>query len=179
MSYDDMDHCSWVEANIAGLKTRVTPSDRRKHKEDGSGICGAPDELNPFQRQVITILGVIGSGIYNAPIEWRSIYWRSRCVSVLWRGELATIDSDKLTTLVFLAHAASVRISISPKMRHLELTFHAREPKNSGDFWHNNHPSPLEAFERLSERFPASHRIRRREGKPTRDHAKTGGHSNG
>lgn len=163
MSYDTMDHCGWAENNIAAAKTRITASDKRRHNEDGSGIIGAPDKLNPFQRQVITILGVIGNGIYNAPIEWRSIYWRSKCVSVLWRGELATIDSDKLTTLVYLAHAASIRVCISPRAsRHLELLFHCREPRTTGDFWHNNHPGPMEAFERLDARFPLDHPIRDR-----------------
>jgi hypothetical protein len=160
MSYDTMDHAGWVERNIAASKRgRIGAADRRRQSE-GRGWFAAPDALNPFQCRAITILGVIGGGIYNAPIEWDSVCWHHpEMLRLNWRHSMSTFDFSELTVAVLLAHDAAIRLSITPKMRWLEIVMHERRPRQPGDGSCQGHPTVDEAVERHRRRFPIGHHI--------------------
>ncbi|MGU3495896.1 hypothetical protein ACLBXM_17790 [Xanthobacteraceae bacterium A53D] len=160
MSYDTMDHVGWVEEEVAAVKKiRMTAADQRL-KLEGQGWFAAPDKLNPFQQKVITILGITGRGIYNAPVVWSSVVWRHPWLMILsWRQSMASFDFDQLTTMLFLAHDARIRLEVAPKMRHLELHFHKREPRAAGDRTFVGHPSLEQAVAAHRARFPLTHPV--------------------
>jgi len=145
MSYARMDHARWLESNIAAVKQSkrpLTAAQRRRLAED-KGWHAAPDKLNPFQRQVATIIGIVGGGIYNAPVEWERVTWGRRGMHVPWRGYLDTFDFNRLTMLVLLAHEARIRVGVEPHtMREVVISFFAR--RHAGDIG-TRHPSIDEA----------------------------------
>ncbi len=159
MSYDTMDHVGWLERNIAAAKGGANKSDRRR-AQDGKGWLAAPEKLNPFQQRVFTILGIVGGGIYNAPIEWDSVVWRHpRMVHLNWRSELATVDFSGLTTVVLLCHDARIRMSINANMRFLGLGFHERDPWTEEMHFSRGHMSIEQALARHRGRFPLGHHV--------------------
>ena len=159
MGYDRMDHAGWVQENI-GYKKRWKPTPAEaKAAKAGRGWHGAPDVLNPFQRRVFNILGVVGGGIYNAPIHWGSVEWRSNFLVVNWPYELATRDFRGLTDLVFLAHDAGIRVAISPNYWKLQLIFHSRERPPEGGSVCKGHPTLATAVSDHRKRFPDDHPI--------------------
>lgn len=125
MSYATMDHADWVERNIAAHKSILS---RKPRKDCRKGWSGAPDKLNPFQRTCMHILGIVGGGIYNAPISWETIEWGGdRWLRVAWRSELSTFDGAELSKLVFLAHECRIRVSVgAANFRHVEIMLHRR-----------------------------------------------------
>lgn len=103
------------------------------------------------------ILGIVGNGIYNAPISWDTVFWRSRMVAVTWRNSLATFDFTALTRFVFLCHEARIRGEISSKgFRHIEI--HLSERVAAGSIG-NRHPNLDEAVAAFRQEFPADHSI--------------------
>lgn len=159
MSYDTMDHAGWVERNIAAVRCgRMSAIDRRRRAQ-GRGWWAAPEKLNPFQCRVMTILGIVGGGIYNAPIEWESVHWASWFVFVNWSSSLSTVDYRGLTDAVLLAHDAGIRLEIAPAMRWLRLGFHDRERQTPEMGISQGHPSLETAIERHRKRFPTGHHI--------------------
>lgn len=156
MSYFNMDHAGWVQRNIAAYKKhKPTAADRRSAAEH-KGWFAAPDELNPFQRRAFDILGIVGGGIYNAPIAWRSIVWHPRFIIVKWRNNLATWDFCQLTRFVFLCHEARIRGGIAASMRELEVALHERVAEGPISL---RHPNLDEAVAAWREEFPATHSI--------------------
>jgi hypothetical protein len=158
MGYQNMDHASWVESNIAASKRVATNLKRRTKRSDNTkGFSAAPDTLSEFQAKVFDILGMVGGGIYNAPIAWESIQWGSIGISIPWDQPLATWDFQQLTMLVFLCHEARIRCSIKPHgPRCLLLAFHQRE---AGDEFSRRHPNLDEAVAAFREYLPEQHRI--------------------
>ena len=155
--YINMDHAGWVERNIAAAK-RVTPnaSERRKMAER-KGWFAAPDQLNPFQRRAFDILGIVGNGIYNAPISWKTVYWDERVIAVSWRNSLATFDFSQLTRFVFLCHEARIRGDISPKdFRHVEIMMSERVHEGRGT---QSHPDLAEALQAFRIEFQSGHSV--------------------
>lgn len=152
MSYENMDHAEWAQSNITAAKTRAGSKRPRK------GLANAPDHLSEFQIKVMDILGMVGNGIYNAPIAWGAIDWDyGRGVAVPWRNDMATFDFYQLTALVFLCHEARIRVQISPhNNRHLLLSFWQR--KATGGMG-ERHPNLDEAIAAFREYLPADHRI--------------------
>lgn len=151
MSYATMDHAKWMEDQNAALNRHG--SKRRRWKP-------LPEKLSEFQAKVIDIVGIVGGGIYNAPIcsperiEWEYGFGG---VSLTWERELATWDGCQLTQLVFLCHAARIRCSIDAVApRRFRLSFWQR--KTSGDIavWHPNLEQAVAMF-RLY--LPEDHRI--------------------
>lgn len=135
MSYHTMDHAGWVERAC-----RVT--------------------LNNFQRRVVDILGIVGGGIYNAPINNGKTDWNygGDGVSVVWKDGMATWDMNRLTLLVFLCHLARIRCDLqSAGPRQLRLSFWQR--KEEGGIA-ERHPDLAEAVAALESYLPADHRIR-------------------
>jgi hypothetical protein len=134
MSYFDMDHAGWVRA----AKKR---------------------ELTPFQARVMNICGIVGGGIYNAPIAWETVDWSygGRGVSLIWKSSMATFDFPQLTWLVLLCHDARIRVEISsaaPRM--LRLSFWQRADTGSVS---QRHPSIEDALADVRELIPSTHSI--------------------
>lgn len=157
MSYINMDHAGWVQNNNdAGKKLHRTKRDARKALEY-KGYLAAPDELNDFQRRAFDILGIVGGGIYNAPISWETVYWAPNTIAVNWSNGLATFDFSQLTKLVFLCHEARIRADISPKgFRHVEITLSQRSHEGSISL---RHPDLDEAVSDFRGYFPTTHSI--------------------
>lgn len=157
MSYNTMDHAGWVERNIAAAKDIAG----KKRRDNTKGWAAAPDKLNDFQAKVMDILGIVGGGIYNAPIAWDAIQWKGWAggVAVPWRSgnSFATFDSAPLTRFVFLCHEARIRGEIrihSPN--HFLLCFWPRVAEGGVG---ERHPSLDEAVAGFREYLPADHRI--------------------
>lgn len=157
MSYVNMDHAAWVQSSINGGKSHLTKSQIRKAKEHSRGWAAAPDELNDFQKRAFNLLGIVGSGIYNAPIAWDSVYWRPKTIIVSWYKGLGTWDFMELTRFVFLCHEARIRGYIGPLApRYLEI--HLSERAAAG-MMQERHPGLQEAVNAWRDEFPADHSI--------------------
>lgn len=103
MSYAHNDHWEWVESNYPGVK------------------------CSELGKQVANILGFVGRGIYNAPINAKKVNWDNPLwVEVSWRSGMANWDFPQLTLLVIECHRRMVRVEISPNMSTLKLMFHQR-----------------------------------------------------
>ena len=151
MSYATMDHAEWMGHHLT--------AELRRAQESGKRLPDAPEVLSEFQKRVVDIIGMIGSGIYNAPIANR-IDWNygGRGVAFIWKRELSTWDFNQLTLLVFLCHAARIRCqleSAGPKM--IRIAFWQRE--EAGDMA-IRHPNLAEAIEIFEEYLPKDHRVR-------------------
>jgi hypothetical protein len=157
MSYLTMDHAAWVQCNLEASKKILTKTDLRRAKEKSEGWAAAPGQLNEFHKRAFTILGIVGGGIYNAPISWKTVFWHPRMISCAWRNELGTFDFNALTDFVFLCHAARIRGSIGPRAKcHIEI--HLSERRSEGRMC-EKHPSLEEALTAWHARFPSDHTV--------------------
>jgi hypothetical protein len=151
-----MDHAGWVEENNKGANQVY--ANRRAYKP-------APEKLTRFQAKVMDILGMVGGGIYNAPINWQKVVWSfgGRGMSVPWRdGRMATFDFYALTNLVLLCHEARIRCEVRAKSAgHFELTFFQRSHEGGIA---TRHPNIDEAVAAFREYLPADHPIIYRAG---------------
>jgi len=101
-SYVNLDHAAWMQKEI-DIKRHI----KRKGWEK------LPEKLSEFQKRVCNIIGIVGSGIYNAPISIDSIDWNyGSGIAMNWKREMATWDFNQLTMLVFLCHEARIRCSL-------------------------------------------------------------------
>ena len=85
--------------------------------------------------KVANILGYVGNGIYNAPINYRKINWEDDYyIGVNWNSPMSNWDFPELTKLVIECHRQMIRVSIAPNMRSIKITFHQRKTrdKNAG-----------------------------------------------
>jgi hypothetical protein len=155
--YINMDHAGWVERNIAASKRHLTKGDLRKAREEHRGWAAAPDTLNDFQRRAFTILGIVGGGIYNAPIAWKTFYWQPRVLICAWHKGFGTFDFSDLTRFVFLCHEARIRGHIGP-LSHGHLEVCLSERRASGPV-QDRHPNLDEAIAEWRASFPADHSI--------------------
>jgi hypothetical protein len=164
MSYIAMDHAGWVREMIAYNQKRKPMARERQAAAEHRGWWGAPAELNEFQVRAITILGIVGGGIYNAPIAWSGVWWHPEAIGVSWYKGLATFDFSELTTLVFLAHEARIRASIAPcNPKHVEIHLHRRAATGSMS---RRHPDLDEAVAAWRALLPVDHPVRYREPEP-------------
>lgn len=111
MSYNTMDHAKWMEDTLAAIRRHRAEKKPRKNAKP------IPESLTEFQKRVVDILGIVGGGIYNAPIKPDAIDWDYGFggISVVWvKPNMATFDYCQLTLLVFLSHVARIRVDISP-----------------------------------------------------------------
>ena len=106
MSYAHDNHHEWVERN-----------------------CGV--KCSELGKNVANILGYIGCGIYNAPINVEKVDWANeRYIRVNWERGLSNYDGQALTDLVLVCHQKMVRISVSPCNFHLlKLEFWQRHQR--------------------------------------------------
>ncbi len=146
-----MDHAGWVEENNKAYNQ--INAKRRAWKP-------VPEKLNRFQSKVMDILGMVGGGIYNAPINWEKVAWSfgGRGLSVPWRdGRMATFDFYALTNLVLLCHESRIRCEVRAKATgHFELTFFQRSHEGGIA---SRHPNIDEAVAAFREYLPADHPI--------------------
>lgn len=164
-SYINMDHAGWVQSAIDGAKPRATKADKRKAAEHSRGWAAAPDELNAFQKRAFNILGIVGGGIYNAPIPWNSMTWRSRMIICSWHQPLATFDFQQLSRFVFLCHEARIRgeiTALAPGYLQIMLSERVAAGEMSA-----RHPNLEEAIAAWRKEFPEDHSIRYREPEGT------------
>ena len=152
MSYATMDHARWVSSNV--LKYR-----KRKPNQPQM-----PLELTEFMARVIDICGMVGGGIYNAPINWDKVDFGVNARSgfgrmfVPWRdGRMSTFDSHQLTMLVMLSHEARIRCEIRARAwGHLLLSFHERAHEGCIAIRHPDISEAVAAFRRY---LPPDHRV--------------------
>lgn len=159
MSYVTMDHADWVRQNIAAVKQHRKPTAaERRRAADGIGWFAAPDELSPDQARIFDILGIVGGGIYNAPIIWESLDWHcGHGMAIVWRGGLASWDFDRLTMLVFLCHEARIRVEIDPHgHQYVKLYLH---PRTDAGGMTKRHPNLQEAVDAFRRAVPDNHPI--------------------
>lgn len=155
LRYANMDHADWVTKNIAASKRCLSPKQKRRT----TGYAVAPDRLSPFQETVINIIGIVGGGIYNAPIAWDAIRWSYgfNGMAVPWRGNLSTFDFQELSELVFLCQTARIRCNIAPHSpKHLLICFVPREATGSMG---RRHPNAEQMFAAMREAIPPHHPI--------------------
>lgn len=164
MSYVNMDHAAWVESNIAASKRQKPTARDKRHAAEHRGWFAAPDKLTPFQRRAFDILGIVGNGIYNAPIGWDGLMWHPRFIICSWRKGFGTFDFSELTRFVFLCHEARVRGHIGPSGPGLlEVALHERAAKGA---YSQRHPGLQEAVNAWRDEFPVNHSIVYRDAAP-------------
>lgn len=149
-TYQFMDHAGWMESNNRAANRLYAK--RRGWKP-------LPESLSEFQRKVCDIIGMVGGGIYNAPISHKSINWRYgyEGVSVIWKHGMATFDFSELTRLVFLCHEARIRCDVSPAgPRMMRISFWQRGHEGSTP---ERHPNLDEAVADFRRYLPADHRV--------------------
>ncbi|WP_246524996.1 hypothetical protein [Sphingobium phenoxybenzoativorans] len=148
-----MDHAGWVEDNNRAFNS--VNRNRRSFRP-------APEKLTEFQAKVMDILGMVGGGIYNAPINWEKVSWGTGIwhsgIFVPWRdGRMATFDFYPLTNLVFLCHEARIRCEIRAKAAgHFELSFFQRSHEGGMS---ERHPNLDEAVAAFREYLSPEHRV--------------------
>lgn len=145
-----MDHAEWVEGN-----NRAANRNNAKRR----GFKPLPEKLGPFQRKVADILGMVGNGIYNAPVAHDKIDWDYgfNGVSVTWGRSMSTFDFSELTLLVLLCHEARIRCCIGPAgPRLLRLSFWPRVAKGGMS---SRHPNIDEAVASFRAYLPEGHRV--------------------
>jgi hypothetical protein len=150
MGYERMDHADWIERQNVALNKQ---SARRNRPP-------LPKKLSEFQAKVADIFGMVGGGIYNAPIcSLEKIQWdySGRGVALTWFREMSTWDFDQLTRLVFLCHAARIRCQIEAcAPRIMKLSFWPRSHEGQIAV---RHPSLGEAVSEFQKWLPSDHRI--------------------
>jgi hypothetical protein len=107
----------------------------------------------------MNIIGIVGGGIYNAPIVWDSIRWNYSVngVAIPWRGNLSTFDFSGLSELVFLCQTARIRCNISPHApKHLLIGFWQRAEDGG---MNARHPNAEQMYETLRKAIPMDHPI--------------------
>lgn len=149
--YQNFDHAAWMQKEI----------DIKRYKKR-KGWEQLPVVLNYFQKQVCNIVGIIGSGLYNAPVSIDSIDWNyGSGVAMNWKREIATFDFNQLTVLVFLCHQARIRCSIEGTgPGQLKLAFWPRKAEGQVAVRHPNLDEAVQDFYRW---FKPMHQINYRE----------------
>ena len=109
MSYANFDHARLVERNTK-------------------------QEMSDLGKAVANVLGMVGSGIYNSPINVSKTDWTdSYYIKVLWRGYLSNWDFAELSYLWILCHRRMIRVTISPcNPQCLKLEFWQRKKRGGG-----------------------------------------------
>lgn len=106
MSYANDNHWQWVERN-----TKKPMSD--------------------IGKAVANVLGYVGRGIYNAPINVQRVDWSDdRYICVIWNGSMANWDFPTLSLLWIECHRNMLRVEISAGApRRLKLEFWQRKSR--------------------------------------------------
>ena len=89
---------------------------------------------SPLGKEVANVLGFVGNGLYNAPIEVKKTDWTDDLViSVVWFGGFANWDNFELSALLIECHRRLLRVEIEPhKSSSLKLNFWQRKSRDGG-----------------------------------------------
>lgn len=81
---------------------------------------------------VSNILGFVGRGIYNCPINPAKTDWtHSDYIEVIWMGYFSNYDFSQLTELLIECFERMIRITINPhSFRYLKLQFWKRKTRD-------------------------------------------------
>jgi hypothetical protein len=169
MSHALRDHAAWLQNECR----KFTNKWRQAHSRHANDTPPPPDIMPPkltkFQRKVADIIGMMGGGIENVPINWEKASWDwakdpNKGFACVYQNTLATWDFNQLTLLVFLCHEARIRCEITGHAANMiKLSFLSRASR--GDM-KTAHPNLDEAVKWFKERYlPADHRIIYREPK--------------
>lgn len=164
--YINMDHAGWVQSSRDCFSGEPSTAKNKRAKAARKGWYAAPEKLTEFQSRAFNILGIVGGGIYNAPISWDGVIWFPRDqIIVPWAAHkgFGTWDFNELTLFVFLCHEARIRGYITHHgPRYFQI--HLSQRKHHGGMA-ERHPSLDEAVARWREMFPADHPIVYREAR--------------
>jgi hypothetical protein len=155
--YVFMDHVEWVEANNRALRQIAS---RGRSKEAARILADVPEQLSEFQRRAVTIIGMAFGGIYNARVSWRTVEWQyGKGVAFMLNHEtLSTFDASALTDLVFLCHAARVRLELEAAAAFkLRVAMHPRSDEGGLGA---RHPDLQEAVAAFDAMVPPEHPVR-------------------
>lgn len=110
MSYANENHYKWVESNTG-------------------------QKCSPLGRTVANVLGYVGRGIYNAPVNTDRVDWTDDyCLAVVWSGDMANWDQPRLSLLWVECHRRMLRVSIDGcAPGRLKLRFHQRQTREGGN----------------------------------------------
>lgn len=88
--------------------------------------------LSPLGIEVANLLGYVGGGIYNAPINHRRVNWEDDfCVSVVWNRDLTNWDRCDLSLLWVECMRRMLRFEIEAAAPgRLRLIFHKRHTRD-------------------------------------------------
>ena len=155
--YVEMDHAGWVQKHLDAVRQHKPTAAQRRAASESKGDFAAPEQLNAFHKRAFDILGIVGGGIYNAPISWGAVYWAPRQIIVPWRfnNVFGTFDFSGLTVFVFLCHEARIRgylESGAPGGLKIWLSERSHEGGVS-----QRHPSLDEALADFRRWFPVDH----------------------
>ena len=65
-------------------------------------------------KRVANVLGYVGGGLYNCPIDINKINWENQIyIDVPWKEELTNWDDSNLSRLWVLCHRNMLRVGIS------------------------------------------------------------------
>ncbi|KKL14721.1 hypothetical protein LCGC14_2512820 [marine sediment metagenome] len=90
--------------------------------------------ISELGKTVANILGYIGYGIYNCPINYKKADWSNDTwIEIIWSRPLSNWDFDNLTRLILECHERLIRIDISGAApNRLRMLFHQRESREGG-----------------------------------------------
>ena len=87
--------------------------------------------MSDLGKAVANVLGFVGRGLYNAPINVEKVDWSSRDILIVsWRGDLTNWDMMGLSALWIECHRRMLRVTIAPGgPRCLRLEFFQRKSR--------------------------------------------------
>lgn len=93
-------------------------------------------DVSPLGANVADLLGEVWQGIYHIQKWLDRVNWSdNRCIEVVVGHPLATVDDNRLTVLVTLAHERMLRVEVLAHTHgYLKLVFHQRQ-KREGRLW--------------------------------------------
>jgi hypothetical protein len=93
------------------MKTYFHEYAHKKHAKYVEDVTGK--KISDLGKKVANILGYVGGGIYNCPIDITKIDWEhDYCIRVFWHMPLVNFDGFALSKLWVLCHRNMVRVEI-------------------------------------------------------------------
>jgi hypothetical protein len=168
-SYINNDAGRWVQSNLLASISHKPTKRESQLADEYRGWFGAaklltPPEggqpqLNEFHHKAFRIVGVVGGGIYNAPIAWHLIHWSRRQIIInwTWGDGFGTFDFMKLSYLFLLCHTARIRGYIAAHSRKtVELWLSERVHEGQ---MHQRHPNLEQVMDDFATWCPDNHMV--------------------
>lgn len=115
----------WLRSNLKAAVRRGEKAGKKLMRED----------ISPLGVTVAEVLGYVFKGIYHLNVKalLRAEWWNQQTIYVAIHQELATWDSNVLTTLVVVCHDLGLRLAVHPHgPRLLRLQFTQRTSRDGG-----------------------------------------------